>query len=396
MRVALLSITQQSEPADGGYRAFAEFAGRSIAMRQLELALSIGCQRVVCLADHLHQPILPLQRRCEAAGARFHVVTGPRPIVGLVRAADDLLVLADGLLPLEQGVLDNFPGHGGILVLPAEAGISAGFERVDLNYAWAGAAIIPGRLVERLAELPSDCDAVGALLRIALQARIPEVPMSDSALAEGGWHLILRQEQADALEAPWLRRQLPQTVGFAPFRFLSEMLLGRLGVRLLRRGKGNAALPFLAPFLALAAAVVGILYSAPAGLLLAALSFVAGELATGLRRLEKPAAPITLPTKFETLQSWLLDGSIAAIVAFEVQVEDGWRDGIFIGAVLIAVLRLLTLLLPEAWASVSRDRGLWGVVLTISAAVGVLLPVIQASVLIGLASGVAFQHLRER
>lgn len=396
MRVALLSMTQQSETADGGYRAFAEFAGRSVAMRQLELALAFGCERIVCLADHLHQPMLPLQHRCESAGARFHVVTGPRPVVGLVRAADQLLVLADGLLPLEDGALERLSGQGGILVLPADAGMAAGFERVDLNYAWAGAATMPGRLVERLAELPADCDAVGALLRIALQARLPEIPLSDTVLAEGRWPLIASQEQAAALEAPWLRRQLPPTDSFAPFRLLSGILLAHFGVPLLRRGKGGGALRFLAPFLAVAAAGLGVAYSAPAGFVLAALSFVAGELAAGLRRLEQPAGPPSGFSLFQTAQSWVLDACLAAIIAHEVQMDDGWRNGIFIAAALLALLRLLALLLEARWAAVASDRGLLATLLAAGAMAGALLPAIQAIMLIGLASGVAFQHFRQR
>ncbi len=398
MRVALLSMTIPSDGADGGYRASIEFAGRSIALRQLDLALALGCERIVCLADHLHQPLLPLQHRCEAAGARFHVVTGPRPLVGLLRATDELLVLAEGLLPLESSVFELLSKHSGVLVLPAETGIPAGFERVDLNHAWAGALSMPGRLVERLAELPPDCDVIGSLLRIALQSRVPEIPLPDAVLAEGRWPLVARQEQAAALEPSWLRRHLPQTAGFSPFSSLAKILLSTFGVALLRRGRRAGAYLAIAPILALGGLALGLGFSPALGFLLTVLSFIAAQFASGLYRLEAASRDAGVGhLLLERVQVWLLDGCIAAIAACAVQAGQGeLRDGIFVGIALIALLRLLATILPATWIALASDRGVLGLALAAAAATGTILPVVQLIIVAGLVGGVVIQCLRQR
>lgn len=398
MRVALLSMILPSGNANGGYRAFIEFAGRSIALRQLDLALALGCERIICLADHLHQPLLPLQHRCEAAGARFHVVTGPGPLAALVRATDELLVLAEGLLPLEKSAFERISTHSGVLVLPAETGIPAGFERVDLNYAWAGALSMPGRLVERLAELPADCDAVGSLLRIALQARVPEIPLPDAVLAEGKWPLVVQQEQVAALEPSWLRRHMPQGNGFSPFSSLAAASLRTFGVPLLRKGNRVRAYSAIAPILALGGAALGYGYAAILGFLLAALSFIAARFVAGLRHLEASSrgenAGVTL---WERAQAWLLDSCLAAIIVCAAgEGPGGLPEGVFLGIALIALLRLLATILPPAWASLVNDRAVLALGLAAAVAGGAIVPVIQIGIVAGLVSGAAIQHLRQR
>jgi len=391
-------MTIPSENAEGGYRASIEFAGRSIALRQLDLALALGCERIICLADHLHQPLLPLQHRCEAAGATFHVVTGPRPLVALLRATDELLVLAEGLLPLENSAFEQLSKHSGVLVLPAETGIPAGFERVDLNHAWAGALSMPGRLVERLAELPPDCDVVGSLLRIALQSRVPEVPLPDAVLAEGRWPLVVRREQVAALEPLWLRRHLPQTAGFSPFSSLARILLSMFGVSLLRHGKRAGAYLAIAPILALGGVALGLGFSSALGFLLTVLSFIAAQVASGLYRLQAASRGVSASQPlFERVQAWLLDGCLAAIIACAAQAgPGGLRDGIFLGIALIALLRLLATILPLSWISLAKDRGVLGLALAAAAATDTILPVVQLIIVIGLVSGAVIQHLRQR
>jgi hypothetical protein len=387
-----------SGSADGGYRAFIEFAGRSIALRQLDLALSLGCERVICLADHLHQPMLPLQHRCEAAGVRFHVVTGPRALSGLIKGMDDLIVLAEGLLPLERNVLNMLARQNGVLVLPAETGIPAGFERVDLNYAWAGALSMPGKLVERLTELPVDCDAVGSLLRIALQARVPEIPLAETEFTEGRWILFTGQEQATDLTPSWLRRQLPGNAGLSPFSCLAETMLSTFAVPLLRKGRGVGAYALLTPLLTLLALALGLGFSPALGFILAGLSYFAGEFTEKWRNLLVTALGADRPRPLmQQIQMWLLDGCFAAIIASGLVMERfGLRDGIFYGISFIALLQLLITLVPTGPRGLVEDRGVLGVILSLAALAGSILSVLQVIMVIGLVSGVAIQHFRQR
>ena len=221
MRVALLSMLDSAgEPGDG-HKAFISFGGKTIAQRQIELVLALGCERVVCLADNLGPALIALQHQVEAAGAKFHVISVPRALCGLVYATDELIVLGDGLLPLAEEARAILAKGNSVVVLPSETGISAGFERIDMNYAWAGALAMPGKLVERLNELPQDCDGVASLLRIALQSKVPERSLPETVLGEGRWAVLGSNQDAASLEPSWFRRYVPKSDLFAPGRWLA-------------------------------------------------------------------------------------------------------------------------------------------------------------------------------
>lgn len=398
MRVALLSIIQPSDCAGGGYRGFIEFAGRSIARRQLDLALSLGCERIICMADYLHQPMLALQHHCEASGARFHTVSGPRALMGLIKATDELVVIADGLLPLAPDVRGFLEKGNCVLVFPAETGIPAGFERVDLNSAWAGALSMPGRLVERLGELPADCDTVAALLRIALQGRVPEVALPDALLAEGRWSVVTSPAQAAAVEPVWLRRHFRIDGGLSPGGHAAAWLLGLFGAALSRRGDGGRLTLVSAFALALLGAVMGFTLWVPAGLILVGLSCLAADVSLALSRLESATSGVEPRTgALARARPWLVDLILASLIAKGVWSPLlGWPSAVFTGAVLMGILRLVASFLADRWQLLVADRLGLAMVLAVAALAGVLLTATQVLALIVLASGIAFQQGRQR
>lgn len=398
MRVALLSIIQPSDCAGGGYRAFIDFAGRSIARRQLDLALALGCERIVCVADYLHQPMLALQHHCEAAGARFHTISGARALMSLVKSTDELLVLADGLLPLATDGRESLANGNCVLVFPSETGIPAGFERVDLNSAWAGALVMPGRLVERLGELPTDCDAVAALLRIALQARVPEVALPDVLLSDSRWTIVTSPAQAGAVEPVWLRRHFRMDGGLSLGSHAAARILALFGIALSRRGDGGRLAMLTAVLLALLGVAIGFSLWIPAGLVLVGLSCLAAEVAAALYRLDAATSGSEPRTGvFQRIRPWLIDVILAALVAKGVETPlIGWIDVIFAGVALVGIIRLVGTLLPERWKALADDRFALAIMLAMAGLFDVLLVTAQVLTLIVLASGIAFQQGRQR
>lgn len=398
MRVALLSIIQPSDCAGGGYRGFVDFAGRSIARRQLDLALALGCERIVCMADYLHQPMLALQHHCEASGARFHTISGPRALMGLVKATDELVVMADGLLPLAPDAREVLAKGNCVLVFPAETGIPAGFERVDLNSAWAGALAMPGRLVERLGELPADCDAVAALLRIALQARVPEVALPDALLSDGRWTVVTSPAQAAAVEPVWLRRHFRIDGGLSPGSHVAGQMLGLFGMALSRRGDGGRLTMVAAFALALLGAGIGVALWVPAGLVLVGLSCLATEVSVALRRLESATSGVEPRAGTAgRIRPWLVDLVLVALVAKGVVTPlTGWASAVFAGAALVGIILLVAMLLPDRWKGLANDRFTLAIMLAVAGLAGFLLITSQVLALIVLASGIAFQQGRQR
>ena len=125
MRVAILSANTATGDGAAPVRGLLTIAGRSVAALQLELALRLGCERIVCLADGLNEGILPLLHRAEAAGASFHALAGARALSGLVKAQDELFIFAEGVVPDPPLVGELLGERSGIVALPAEAGVDS-------------------------------------------------------------------------------------------------------------------------------------------------------------------------------------------------------------------------------------------------------------------------------
>ena len=84
------------EPAAAGDptpRAFLRVGGANLARHQLTLALLAKCERIICVAREFSSELVELQHEAERGGARFHVVSGPRGLSGLITATDEVLAI---------------------------------------------------------------------------------------------------------------------------------------------------------------------------------------------------------------------------------------------------------------------------------------------------------------
>lgn len=371
------------------------FAGRRLADRQLDLALALGCERVICVASAIDSQVLALQHRVEAAGAQFNVIAGAAPLLALVHANDELVAIADGLLLAPDAALNALAGGPGVLVLPVETGMAAGFERIDLNHAWAGIVAMPGRLVERLAELPPDCDPVEGLLRIALQGRVPKRVLPEAVLAEGRWAPIRARHQLAELEPGWFRRHAAAPDWHAPGRALARLAVRRFGGRMLERGLR----PELFVALGLAVSAAGIacawLWSGIAALVLLAAGWLGIEGGTAFAALARGGIGEQAHSgRFAAAPEWFVDFALVAILASGL--PGTWLERLFAPLVLAGVLRLAARQFPPRWAELPQDRAVLALVLAIAVAFGGLFPAVAllalafiALLLLGLPRGPA-------
>lgn len=182
LRTALVSAVKQisnEAPGAGELRAEQLLAGRALLEWQVDLALNLGCERIICLCEAASSIIIAQQRRVEAAGFAFHTVRGPLQLAGLVRDEDALIVQLDGLFVASAISAELLAPSGelrrALWTLPANHPLCASFpddfERIDRERHWAGLAIVPGECARGLGELPGDSEAVSMLLRLALQAK---------------------------------------------------------------------------------------------------------------------------------------------------------------------------------------------------------------------------------
>lgn len=365
MRAALISIS--GTPLS--------LAGKSIACRQLDFALAVGCERVIALGNGAAPETVALRHAAEARGVRFQSIGDAHGLLGAVPAGDDLLVLAPGLLAEDPGALEAFERGSAVLVLPAGPGVAAGFERIDLERAWAGALTLSGRLVERLADLPPDCDATAALLRIALQARVTEKRLPESALDEGSWSIVADDGGHDARQRAWLRRNLPRPTAYGASRLLVSLGLRELAIPLLAAPRALPALWGGAGVLlagAIGAAASG--WSASA-FMLAALGALVVEFSASLLHLRDAPFGHAGRRYLALLAPWPVD--VALTVSAALVIDGSWLHRLFPPLVLLAGLHACH---PARWpgaAALLGDRALLAIILAGAAAFDLAEPAVM-------------------
>ncbi|WP_225206836.1 hypothetical protein [Novosphingobium huizhouense] len=353
MRVALLSSLDTLPGEPQILRGSLLVGGRTVLRHQLALALAFGCKRIVALSENLTGELVALQHVAEQQGARFHVVASTRAIVPLVAPEDELLVVADGLLALPVDALALLEKAPGVLTLPVEAGIAAGFERIDINHAFAGMMRLPGRIVAGLGDLPSEWNPVSALLRLAVQARQPMRDLPGAMLGEARWQLVRSEAEAQQVERRWLAHNSAADPSVAPVAVLAAVALRYAGPSLLHAGTRPPVIRLGALVLLLLALGAGWFGWTPVGLLLCALAAVIASGADKLAQIERNALLAgPLRALLAPLVAIALDVAIVALCA--------WRSSLalapgatgllrwFAPLVLVLLLRLLAIVAPPS------------------------------------------------
>ncbi|HKT86287.1 MAG TPA: hypothetical protein VJQ77_09405 [Novosphingobium sp.] len=390
-----------TEPAGAGQalpRSFLRVGGASVAQHQLGLALALDCQRVICLARGTSPELIEVQHAAEDAGLQFHIATHARQLSGLVTATDELLVVGEGLFVDPGNVMPLFEGRTPVvLVLPAEGALAAGFERIDLNRAAAGLVRVPGQLVERLHELPTDCDISSALTRIALQSGVKMREVPPAARAGTGWRLIRNETEAYAVENEWLNEQFSNGRS-SPGRAIARFATITFGSSLLHAGNAsNAASVAVLAVLVLAAGLgwFGVVW---AGFLCAAIAWLTVEAVRLLRLAERQAMGQLPPaiTRSDAL-GWLVDAAFGmlSLAGMPRMPGEAFLSWIFPPAMLLMLLVLVPSLLAGTAATWIRDRALLGALLALAAALGQLEIMIEL-LAIGLVLAALFVPMRRQ
>lgn len=378
--------------AGGALRAFLRIGGLTVARQQLALALELKCERIICIAPRLTAELVELQHLAEAVKAQFHVVANARALVGLVTTVDEVFALGDGLfvsIPEAASLLEE--GQA-ILVQPVEQGLAAGFERIDLNHAGAAAMRLPGRLIERLAELPADCDAASSLQRIALQAGVRQRGIPAPGVDGLFWTLVRSENEAHALEPQWVRQRTRDEGALSPSRGLALLAVRSFGPAMLHAGSGTMALVVAAAVFAVLGLGAGWFNLLPLGLSLIAIGWLLRESAVLLSRIETEAHHLRKGLDSKELYGWLCDGLIIVLAAWGSHMHSGqhFADRLFPPFMLITLLRILPRLFAPRWAGWFGDRALLALGLAGAIAFGAGSAAVHvAAVLAGLAGIVA-------
>ncbi|KLE32966.1 hypothetical protein AAW01_02850 [Aurantiacibacter gangjinensis] len=283
---------------------------------------------------------------------KYQVITTPHALTGIIGNDDSLLVLQPGLLPESRAALDLLKAEGDrLLVVSAGPGVAAGLERIDLDRAWAGALTVPGKWLGRLTALPEDAAPQNALLRIALQQRLPEARLADSTLDDGRWTVVTSAETAQALATGWQRAHLGDVPAGAASRWLAKQAVSSAGTILLTKRYSRLLIGMTVVALLAGGIACGV-YEMPAlGFLLIALSVPLLEVFLTLSRLM--AAP------FGTIGKWpwarrAVDAALLAVSI--ISIDSLPHRTVFPAIVLVAALVLLDRRQPTLWLEPLRDR----------------------------------------
>jgi hypothetical protein len=370
-----------SGDADGHPLAFLRIGPASLARFQLSLSLALGCQRIVCIAHEMSSELAELQNLAQRAGARFHCIAGPLALAGLVTANDEVVVIADGLLAPVDGAVALLEGRHSVIVQPVESGISLGFERIDHVHAAAGLMRIPGRLIERLQELPTDCDVFSALTRIALQANIEQRAMPVVVRDGLRWKLIRNDAEAHAAEAGWIGVHLdgdePHSVGTV----LASIAVRKFGPAILHAGSGGNVVAICAAALGILALAIGWAGFPASALLLCALAWITRRAAAQLLAIERESLALASENALRMkIFDWALDIALITIIVWNTApfpLPPPWQR-LFAPLMLVCLVRLLPRITERKWAVWVADRSLLVLILAIGAGSGVLAPAVAA------------------
>ena len=383
MRVALLTMTDLATTgpgsadgtsatmvADGAetpvaaplLRAGLRLGGVSLGRHQLGTMLALGCDRVICLAPALDTEMAVLQQVAEHAGARFHVVTGAHGLLGLVTATDEVLALADGLSASPALLKDMLEPGPAVVVQPIERGLDCGFERLDINHAAGGAWRIPGRLVERLSDLPPDCDAFSALQRIALQAGIGQRMLPAVALTGGRWVLVRSEADAQVQEVDWIREHVDLPGPGNPSIWLAQASVRNFGAALLHGGNGGRIMAGAGAIALLLAGVAGKLGAFTTAFCLAALAWPVLLVAALLGRIMRTTLRLPAPHMSRVLLfGGMVDVLLIVLTGWALAATPG--DWLFAPVMLVGLCRLVGAGGGTQWRAWLQDRGVLGMVL---------------------------------
>jgi hypothetical protein len=377
----LLAMT---EPAGAGQpfpRAFLRVAGASVAQHQLGMALALDCQRVICMARGTSPELIALQHDAENAGLQFTIATGPGQLAGLVTAADELVVISEGLFAEPSQAVALLEGRAPVvLVQPVEGALVAGFERIDINRASAGLMRVPGELVERLHELPADCDVLSALTRIALQIGIAMREVPAAARAGSGWRMIRSEAEAYALEDEWLRSRFGEGTCSSPGRAVARFGVLSFGSSLLHAGNASNVVSIAVLVSIAIAAGLGWFGLVWGGFVFVAVAWILVEASRLLRAAERQALGQPSPAipRADALV-WLVDAAFAAMILLDTPRFPG--EPVLAWLCTPAILMMTLVLLPRVtggravgWAG---DRALLGLVLAVASGFGQVLLVVR-------------------
>ena len=375
MLTAILSARKQSE--SGELRALLQIAGRSVLEWQSGHMRSIGCQRFICLCESTPEPLLEIQRALERQDCEFYAVRSSMQLAALLRSDEQICFMADGLWvdgeAFAKAVMKEGSPVRTILTLDANHMISTehpdDFERIDAERRWAGYAMVPATLAQKLTDLPPDGDALSLLLRLCLQRRIETRQLNLDEIEEGGWTIVADGSAARSIERALIDGVPGDELALRPFERAAFLIVRSLAPRGLAKGRNLAAISALAALLAsIVAGFQGFVLVAMALLILGALGHA---FASGWGQLVGELGYGENGQLYRFINA-LTDMLIALSLAASILSQDTQNALLALPLMLVGMTRISASISGQSSLAIWTDRTLYLVLLAVPAAFGFL------------------------
>ncbi len=266
MKLALISLAKDDLDGNGPIALLPLFAGTLLDL-QIRAAQRFGCEKFIFLCPVTHGALLQKIDEMKQQGLDAEYVRTPSDLVQYASDQDQLVYIADGILPNEE-IIDQLSGPAQELlftVLHAEE--YQEFERIDLNQRWLGIVSLNASRLSAMIDIPDDWEVGSALLRTAVQADCPRAIISDRRMGSG----VIAHVQSELSAEQYTRRKLRE-IPAKTDNFLSRFVLHPLTRRSLPRlWKKRVAAQYLGIFTltaGLAAVLTAVLGYAVASLVL--------------------------------------------------------------------------------------------------------------------------------
>lgn len=253
MKLALISLAKDDLDGNGPIALLPLFAGTLLDL-QIRAAQRFGCEKFIFLCPVTHGALLQIIDAMKQQGLDAEYVRTPSDLVQYASDQDQLIYIADGILPNEEIVaqLSGSPQEVLFTVLHGEE--YQEFERIDLNQRWLGIVSLNASRLSALIDIPDEWEVGSALLRTAVQADCPRAIISDRRMGSGA----IAHIQSELSAEQFTRRKLREIPAKAD-NFLNRFLLYPLTKQSLPRLWKKKVAPQYLGIFTLTAGIVAVL-----------------------------------------------------------------------------------------------------------------------------------------
>ena len=257
MKLALISLAKDDLDGNGPIALLPLFSGTLLDM-QIHAAQRFGCEKFIFLCPVTHGALLQKIDAMKQQGFDAEYVRSPSDLVQYSSDQDQIIYIADGILPNDEIVqqLSGAPQELLFTVLHGEE--YQEFERIDLNQRWLGIVSLNASRLSAMIDIPEEWEVGSALLRTAVQADCPRAIISDRRMGSGAIAHIQSEVSAEQFTRRKLREMPAKEDNFLN-RFLLHPLTKLSLPRLWRKKAAPQYLGIFAVTAGIAAVITAIL-----------------------------------------------------------------------------------------------------------------------------------------